>query len=144
MIRSVRNGEEHLITGDPVRPHIPFEKRVGAGRDMFILEDDTGDIGAVICVRYCKDVPINETQLEEFTDPLGNIAVFYTVWSYRKGAGREIVNGGIDLLHKEEPRVNKFVTLSPLTDMAKDFHLRNGATLLSHNPESYNFEYSPD
>jgi hypothetical protein len=37
--------------------------------------------------------------------------------------------------------VNKFVTLSPKTEMAKKFHTKNGATLYSENIDSYNFEY---
>ena len=37
--------------------------------------------------------------------------------------------------------IERLITLSPLTDMAKRFHLKNGAVLLNHNETSYNFEY---
>jgi hypothetical protein len=34
------------------------------------------------------------------------------------------------------------VTLSPLTPMATHFHIRNGAKLIQHNPDTQNFEYT--
>lgn len=141
MLRTIRNGEEHLIANDPVRPHIPFSKRVGAGRDIFVLEDSDDQVDAVICVRYTNEVPENELDLENFTDPKGNVAVFYTVWSYRKGAGREIVNQGIELLKKEAPWIDRYVTLSPLTDMARKFHISNGAKFVAKYADCQTFEY---
>ena len=36
---------------------------------------------------------------------------------------------------------NRLVTLSPLTDMARKFHLRNGAVELQVNETTQNFEY---
>ena len=140
MIRKILNGEEHLIANDPVRPHIPFEKRVGEGREVFVLEGED-KIRAVICVAYTNDIPIDEETLDNYTSAKGTNAIFYTVWSYDKGAGREIVNQGLRHLKENKPLIKRFVTLSPLTDMAKNFHIRNGASLISHNPESYNFEY---
>ena len=35
----------------------------------------------------------------------------------------------------------RYVTLSPKTEMARKFHLRNGATLLKENEFTFNFEY---
>ena len=70
----------------------------------------------------------------------GKIAVFYTVWSYSKGAGREIVNTVAKQLHDSE-RATRFVTLSPLTEMAERFHIRNGAKLLEKHDSCQNFEY---
>ena len=35
----------------------------------------------------------------------------------------------------------RVVTLSPLTPMATHYHIRNGAKLLGHNPDTQNFEY---
>ena len=37
--------------------------------------------------------------------------------------------------------MNRLVTLSPLTDMARNFHLKNGAKELQVNEKSQNFEY---
>ena len=42
---------------------------------------------------------------------------------------------------KDKKNVNRLVTLSPKTEMAKRFHEKNGAELVSENEESYNFEY---
>ena len=39
------------------------------------------------------------------------------------------------------PHIKRFVTLSPKTEMAKKFHLRNGATELQENETTVNFEY---
>ena len=35
---------------DPVRPHLPLSWRVQAGREVYGLESDTGEVEAVICV----------------------------------------------------------------------------------------------
>ena len=45
------------------------------------------------------------------------------------------------ILNKKSNHLNRLVTLSPLTEMAKNFHLRNGAKLLSVNENTQNFEY---
>jgi hypothetical protein len=146
MLRKIRNGEEHLIANDPVRPHIPFEKRVGAGRDIFVLDDGGDTIRAVICVAYCNEVPTCENDMELWSQQAvqdgqhGSVAVFYTVWSYDKGAGREIVLKTKKLLEKETP-TTRFVTLSPLTEMARKFHLRNGAKFVAKHFDCQNFEY---
>jgi len=70
----------------------------------------------------------------------GSVAVFYTVWSYDKGAGRQIVNEVFDLLKQETP-CERFVTLSPLTEMARKFHISNGAKFLAKHLDCQNFEY---
>ena len=147
MLRTIKNGEEHLIANDPVRPHIPFEQRVGNGKEIYVLENDfTGDIDAVICVAYTMEVPTNEYDLELLSQQAcqekqhGDIAVFYTVWSYSKGSGREIVNQTAEFIKENKP-VTRFVTLSPLTEMARKFHLSNGAKFLAKHLDCQNFEY---
>ena len=62
------------------------------------------------------------------------------MWSYQKGAGRTIVNAVAKEIHESE-RATKFVTLSPLTEMAEKFHIRNGAELLEKHKSCQNFEY---
>ena len=42
---------------------------------------------------------------------------------------------------KESNHLNRLVTLSPLTEMARNFHTKNGAKELQVNEESQNFEY---
>ena len=42
---------------------------------------------------------------------------------------------------KKSGNLNRLVTLSPLTDMARNFHLKNGAKELQVNETTQNFEY---
>ena len=70
----------------------------------------------------------------------GSIAVAYTVWSRKRGAGREIINKLLEFV-KEKPYIERLVTLSPLTPMATHFHMKNGARLVSINSTTQNFEY---
>ena len=126
---------------DPVRPHLPLAWRAQSGREVYALQDEVTDvIRAVICVAYCDGVPITEQQLDRASRPDAPVAVFYTVWSYDKGAGREIVNKVFDLLKQETP-CERFVTLSPLTEMARKFHISNGAKFLAKHLDCQNFEY---
>ena len=142
MLVNVRH-ESHLayLKDDPVRPHIPVEFRIRKPNQVWLLEDDfSGSVHGVICVAYTHTVPTTEQELMDFCDNDGNIAVFYTVWSYTKGAGRDIVFGVARQI-KETRKISRYVTLSPKTEMARKFHLANGAIVLQENPESVNYEY---
>ena len=70
----------------------------------------------------------------------GHIAIAYTVWAKKKGGGRAIVNEVYKMI-KRSSHLHRLVTLSPLTDMARNFHLKNGAKELQVNETSQNFEY---
>jgi ectoine hydroxylase-related dioxygenase (phytanoyl-CoA dioxygenase family) len=136
----------HLFKDDPVRPHLSALFRTAPGREAFVLEDDlTGKPRAVICVAYTNQVPQDERELDYFSqaahqeDEQGSIAVFYTVWSYDRGAGREIVFAAQD--HTQARGCSRWVTLSPLTEMAERFHIKNGAVLHSRHSTCQNFEY---
>ena len=102
-------------------------------------------IEGVICIAYCNDIPQSERELDlisqnsHYKDEF-DIAVAYTVWSRKRGAGREIMTKLKDYL-KENTNVTKVVTLSPLTPMATHFHIRNGAKLININATTQNFEY---
>ena len=149
-------GVAEVVSEDPVRPHIPAEFRIMCGREVYALyEDQYAEHAppleegkrAVICVGYTNEIPITEKQLDIFSNEawkegqdFGNTAVFYTVWSYSKGAGREIIIEAAKHI-KETKGCTRFVTLSPLTRMAERFHLRNGAVLLNKGEECQNFEY---
>ncbi len=120
-------------TEDPVRPELSREFRHTAGREVF-----TND-GAIICVAYCNDVP---KTVEDLTTMIGlNHAIFYTVWSRRPGHGRLLVTDLWKSMLMTRPWIERFVTLSPKTQMAWNFHIKNGAVLLSRNEESDNYEY---
>ena len=71
---------------------------------------------------------------------VGKIAIAYTVWSNKKGGGKLIVKEVFKMIKKSN-HLNRLVTLSPLTEMARNFHLRNGAKLLQVNDKTQNFEY---
>ena len=100
----------------------------------------------MICVAYTNKVPLTEHELDYYSQVAcqggehGDIAVFYTVWSYARGAGRRMVLAAAQDIKQNRP-VDRFVTLSPLTEMAEKFHIRNGARLLERGEECQNFEY---
>lgn len=134
----------HLLDDDTVRPELDYRFRNKHGRECFVLTDDSIP-QAVICVAYTHQVPetveeLNNYAYNDFNDP-NSIAIFYTVWSYTKGSGREIVFNVVDHIKHFKPWVGRFVTLSPKTEMAKKFHLSNGAKVLSENENSVNYEY---
>ena len=138
MIRSLKHTEKALIDDDPVRPHIPYESRYGDGRNVIALEQD-GTVAAIVCTALCREVPLTEAEMFEYADPYGDILVAYTVWSYAKGAGRTIINALRD--SAVDDNCSKLVTLSPLTEMAERFHLRNGAEFVRRGDSCQNFEY---
>ena len=130
-----------IINDDPVRPHISAEWRVSNGREVYGLYADESfeDLRAVICVAYTDKIPETESDM----DSVGTkFAVFYTVWSYDRGAGRDSVFTVAKHV-KDTKTVDRYVTLSPQTEMARKFHLSNGATELSVNSETINYEYDP-
>ena len=149
-------GVAEILPDDPVRPHISADWRIMCGREVYALyEDQYAQYAppleegkrAVICVGYTNSVPITEQQPDWMSteawssaNTTPDTAVFYTVWSYSKGAGREIILEAAKHI-KETKGCTRFVTLSPLTRMAERFHLRNGAILLEKGEECQNFEY---
>ena len=104
---------------------------------------------AIICVAFAYDAPRDEHELDIYSNsyanggPLSaNTAVFYTVWSYSAGAGRQIVNTlAAHILHTRS-EIERWVTLSPLTDMATRFHTKNGAQLHSVHDTCQVFDYT--
>ena len=72
---------------------------------------------------------------------VGQIAIAYTVWSNKKGGGKLIVKEVFKMIKKSN-HLNRLITLSPLTEMARTFHLRNGAEEIRVNEETQNFEYT--
>jgi hypothetical protein len=70
-----------------------------------------------------------------------NTAVFYTIWSYAAGAGRKLIEEAQASIKEEHPEVKTYVTLSPKTEMAERFHLKNGAAKWRVNEDSVNYLY---
>ena len=132
------------VSEDPVRPELDLEFRTSYSRKIYGLKYED-NIEGVICVAYCNDVPQSVRELDLISQNAHlkedfNTAVAYTVWSRKRGAGKEIMTKLKDYL-KANTNIKKVVTLSPLTPMATHFHIRNGAKLLKINDSTQNFEY---
>ncbi len=142
--------KECNVEEDPVRPELDNEFRTGFGRKIYGVEYQ-GEIHAVMCFAYTNEIPKSVDELEKLsTDAFlqsamrdqkgGQIAIAYTVWSKKKGGGKLIVKEVFKEIKKSN-HLNRLVTLSPLTEMAKNFHERNGAKLVQINETTQNFEY---
>jgi lipid A disaccharide synthetase len=138
-IKELGNKLLEFIKDDPVRPEIPTDFRVSDGRMVAALvEDNKPD--AMVCVSFHDFVPESVENLKQTTQ-VPTTVVFYSVWSYKPGAGRELLMQSMKSIKEQYPSVTRFVTLSPKTNMAKRFHLKNGAIVFRENLESVNYEY---
>ena len=138
-IKSLTDSFFSLLNQDPVRPHIPHTQRFGDSKDIFVLKDDENKAKAITCVSYQPSIPTSESEL--FSDGQADTAVFYTIWSYVPGAGRNLIFDAVKHIKENKPEIKRFVTLSPKTEMAKNFHHKNGAITFRENQESVNYEY---
>ena len=136
LITSLQDPLIHLLKDDPVRPSIPSASRVHDHATIFVLVKDS-EPQAVTCVAYLESVPKTEGELGQVGN---NVAAFYTIWSYRSGAGRQLIREAQAWI-KDNTKVTRYVTLSPKTEMARKFHINNGAAVLQENPETVNYEY---
>ena len=94
------------VKDDPVRPHLPMTWRTSDGREVYILEDaEAGVARAVLCVAYTNGIAITENDLNNTTDP--DTAMFYTVWSYDKGAAREIIFSTAEVIQRDKPYIKR-------------------------------------
>jgi hypothetical protein len=132
-----------LLSDDPVRPEIPPEFRVSTNSEIIVSKDELDAPTAVVCVQYRDSIPRSKQELIEYTHNNNDdsVAVFYTIWSYRAGAGRKLINSARAHIERTRPTVSQYVTLSPKTEMARVFHTRNGASVLNDNPDSVNYWY---
>ena len=132
------------VSEDPVRPELTLGWRITNGRKIYGLKyDDT--VEGIICIAYTNDIPHSVKELDMMSELAHlkdekNIAIAYTVWSRKRGAGKEIIHKVLEFAKKEG--IEQVVTLSPLTPMATHFHIRNGAKQISINKETQNFEYN--
>jgi len=135
------------VTEDPVRPELDLEWRLSSERKIYGLKYED-DIEAIVCVAYTNEVPDTVREMDYMSQvacqdgQCGKIAVAYTVWSRKRGAGREIINKVREFLINERVATKRLVTLSPLTPMATHFHISNGAKQISINDTTQNFEYT--
>jgi hypothetical protein len=140
IIKTITEQFLSLLLDDPVRPTIPHLNRVGENKDIFVFRNEDDTVKAITCVSYQCNVPTTEAELfETCSEP--TIAVFYTIWSYAPGAGRQLIFDAVKYIKENKKEIKRFVTLSPKTDMARRFHTRNGAMVFRDNPETVNYEY---
>ena len=135
---------------DPVRPELDNEFRTSYGRKIYGVKYKN-EIHAIMCFAFTNKIPRTVKELDNLSkdaflqsalrdQKVGQIAIAYTVWSKKKGGGKLIVKEVFKMIKKSN-HLNRLVTLSPLTEMARNFHLRNGAVEINVNEETQNFEY---
>ncbi len=138
------------ISKDPVRPELDNDFRTSYGRKIYGVKYQE-EIHAVMCFAFTNKIPKTVKELDLLSkdaflqsthrgQKVGKIAIAYTVWSTKKGGGKLIVKEVFKVIKKSN-HLNRLVTLSPLTDMARKFHLRNGAVEIQVNEDTQNFEY---
>ena len=135
---------------DPIRPELNNDFRTSYGRKIYGVKYKN-EIYAVMCFAFTNKIPKSVYELDLFSrdaflqsatrdQNVGKIAIAYTVWSNKKGGGKLIVKEVFKMIKKSN-HLNRLVTLSPLTEMARKFHLNNGAQEIQVNEETQNFEY---
>lgn len=129
-----------VVKDDPVRPEIPLHQRVNDHSDIFILLEDNDQLMAAVCVKYLSSIPSSVDELLKKHDNTDH-AIFYTIWSYKPGGGARLILDTKQWLEQNKPTVRRFVTLSPPTEMARRFHIKNGATVFRTNDDTVNYEY---
>ena len=138
------------ITEDPVRPELDVIFRTSYGRKIFGVRYKK-EICAIMCFGFTDEVPSTVKELDLMTrdaylrsvrrdQNIGQIAIAYTIWSKKRGGGKLIVKEVFKMIKKSN-HLNRLITLSPLTEMARNFHLNNGAIELQVNQDTKNFEY---
>ena len=138
-INDIDNPILDYIKDDPVRPELSKEFRVTNHRFVSALVEEKPR--AMVCVSIQESIPQTVEDLEEDSTELAT-AVFYTIWSYEPGAGSELLIKTCEEIKERFPKVKKFVTLSPKTEMAKKFHLKNGAKIHQENTHTINYDYT--
>ena len=129
------------IKDDPIRPELTNKFRTSQGRKIFGLKYND-EIEGVACIAFTTDIPatIKELELMSIEEEESKIAIAYTLWSLKKGAGKKIMKELLKYM-REKNHLDNVITLSPLTPMATHYHIRNGARLIRINPTTQNFEY---
>ena len=138
------------VSEDPIRPELDIKFRTKYGRKIYGVKYKK-EICAIMCFGFTDEIPKTVKELDLMTrdaylksahrdQNIGKIAIAYTIWSKKKGGGKLIVKEVFKMIKKSN-HLNRLITLSPLTKMARNFHLNNGATELQVNEETQNFEY---
>ncbi len=138
-IRDIADPLTRVIKDDPVRPHIPLEQRINAAAEILLLKAGE-EILAATCLQWLTEIPKNEEVLKAAGNSK-NVAVFYTIWSYSPGAGASLIKQAAEWILREHSELRDIVTLSPQTEMARKFHLKNGAAVHQTCETLVNYRY---
>ena len=123
------------VNEDPVRPELDNKFRTSFGRKIYGVKYKK-EICAIMCFGFTNDIPKTVKELDLMTKD-----------AYLQSALRDQKVGRIAIVNevfkkiKKSNHLNRLITLSPLTDIARNFHLRNGAIELQVNSDTQNFEY---
>ena len=84
------------VSEDPVRPELTLGWRITKGRKIYGLKYED-EIEGIICLAFTNDIPHSVKELDMMSELADlkdekNIAIAYTVWSRKRGAGKEIIN----------------------------------------------------
>ena len=135
MLVAITDPDLDLTLEDPVRPTVPMlwrhEHTVWAW-----MENDQR--AATVCVAWLDSVPSSEDSM--LIMPRGFKAVAYTIWSTAPGAGKRLILALQEMI-KENPLCEGMYTLSPTTEMARKFHINNGARVYRINEQTINYQY---
>jgi hypothetical protein len=126
-----------ILRDDPVRPNISVQQRLASGYKVYMWLEDR-QVGAIVCITNRLHIPTTEEELlgeDRYTSGYDLKNILYSIWSYKKGCGQKLVQSFLTRTK------NRVITMSPKTDMARDFHLRNGARVLQENEFTINYEY---
>jgi hypothetical protein len=102
---------------------------------------ENGERTATVCVAWLDSVPDSEAGM--LVLPRGFKAIAYTIWSAAPGAGRKLILA-LQAEIKANPLCEGMYTLSPPTEMARKFHLNNGARVYRINESTINYQYKHD
>jgi hypothetical protein len=138
-ITTITEELQRLILDDPVRPEIPITERVNQNSRIYMLKDGN-QTKAITCVKFLNTIPAAVEDMAGLVES-ATTAVFYTIWSYTSGAGRDLIIAAQKSIELEFPGIETYVTLSPKTEMARRFHLKNGARELRENSDTINYIY---
>ena len=142
MLHAITQPNEYLLSlikDDPVRPEIPLSDRVNHNSRIYVWKNGE-ETAAVTCVKFLESVPAAVEDMADLVES-ATTAVFYTIWSYAAGAGRLLIQEAQKSIESEFPGIQTYVTLSPKTEMARRFHLKNGAGVYRENLDSVNYIY---
>jgi len=134
---------KEIIKDDPVRKEIPIQDRINDTSEIYALWNET-ELGAITCVSYTEGIPGSVEEMNYIASPYMDTVVFYTIWSYSPGSGRQLIVEASERIKHLYPSIKNVVTLSPKTEMAEKFHLKNGAWRYRENTDTINYAYELD